>query len=159
MDAEVVGSPVDEGVGLCEPGFAEEKVVILQRVDKGIEGSGVLLSSEGNVSSVGREGARAVWKDDGDGGRRVERELMSLYKRGADDVALSSTVDEDPSGVAINIADKGKEGGLGLLGGEGRHTNAPFSQPAEFALGHCGKDRHGLRYGRNGRNRRTRRGG
>jgi len=117
------------------------------------------LSCKGDVGGVGREGARSVGEDNGDGRRRVKRNLMSLYKRRADDVALSSTVDEDPSGVTINIADKGEEGSLGLLGSERRHTNAPFSQPADFALGHCGKDRYGLRHGRGRWNRRTRRGG
>jgi len=119
VDAEVVGSPVDERVGLSEPGFSKKEVVILEGVDQGIEGGGVLLSCKSDVSSVGREGARTVWKDDGNGRRRVKGDLMSFHKRRADNVALSSTVDEDASRVAINVADKGEESGLGLLDSKG----------------------------------------
>lgn len=79
------------------------------------------------MCSVGREGARAVWKDDGDGRRRLKRDLMSFHKRRADDVALSTPINEDASGVTIDVADKGKEGCLSLFDSEGRYTNAPFS--------------------------------
>lgn len=78
VDAKVVGSPVDEGIGLCQSGFAKKKVVVLESVDEGIKGGGVLLSCEGDVGSVGREGARAVWEDNGDGRRRVKGDLVSL---------------------------------------------------------------------------------
>jgi hypothetical protein len=43
VDAEVVGAPVDERVGVCEPGFSKKEVVILEGVDQGIEGGRVLL--------------------------------------------------------------------------------------------------------------------
>lgn len=87
------------------------------------------------MCSVGREGARAIREDDGNGRRRVKGELMSFYKRRADDVALSASVDENSRRVTINIADKGEEGSFGLFDGECGHTNAPFSQSTDFALG------------------------
>jgi hypothetical protein len=108
---------------------------------------------------VGREGTRAVWKDDGSGRGRVKRDFMSLYKRRADDVALGSAVDEDASGVTIDVADKGEEGGFGLFDSEGRYANAPFSQSTGFALRHGGKVRYGLRHGHDRRSRQSRRGG
>jgi hypothetical protein len=120
VNAKVVGSPVDEGVGLCQPGFAEKEIVVFERVDEWVEGGGVLLSFESDVSSVGRKGARAVWKDDGDGRRRrVKRNCVSLYKRGADHVTLSSAVNEDARRMAVDVTDKSEEGGLGLFDSEG----------------------------------------
>jgi hypothetical protein len=44
VNAEVVGFPVDEGISFSQPGFAEEKVVVFERVDEGIKSGGVLLS-------------------------------------------------------------------------------------------------------------------
>jgi hypothetical protein len=149
VDAEVIGAPVDERVGVCEPGFSKKKAVILEGVDQGIEDGRVLLSYKGNVGSMGRKGTRAIWEDDGDGRRRLKRDLMSFYKRRAADVALSTPINEDASGVTIDVADKGKEGCLGLFDSEGRYANVPFLQLMDFALRHGGKNRYGLRHGYN----------
>jgi hypothetical protein len=56
-DAKVVCPPVDEGIGLGQPWFAQNEVIFLQGVDNGGEGCGVFLSLEGNVGEVGGEGS------------------------------------------------------------------------------------------------------
>jgi hypothetical protein len=147
VDVEVIGSLVDEWVGLCELGFSKKEVVILEGVDQGIEGGGVLLSCKGNVGSVGREGVRTIWKDDGNGDRRVKGDLILFHKGRADDVALSSPINENASRVTIEIADKCEKGYLGLFNSKDRYANAPFLQLRDFALRHDGKNRYGLRHG------------
>lgn len=119
MNAKVVGAPVDERVGLCQPGFAEKEIIVFERVDEWVEGGGVLLSFEGDVGSVGRKGTGAVWKDDGNGRRRVKRNCVSLGKRRADHVTLSSTINEDASRMAVDVADKSEKGRFGLFDSEG----------------------------------------
>jgi hypothetical protein len=59
---------------------------------------------------------------------------MSFDKRRADDVALSTPINENASGMTIDVADKGKEGCPGLFNSKGRYANAPFSQSTDFAL-------------------------
>lgn len=54
-DAKVVCSPVDEGINLGQPWFAQEEVVFLQGINNGSERCGVLLSLEGDVCKVGRK--------------------------------------------------------------------------------------------------------
>ena len=93
VNAKVVGSPVDERVGLGQPGFAKKEVVIFERVDKRIKVGGVLLSCEGDLGSVGRKGSGAVWESDGNGGGGAKRYFVLFYKRRANDISLSSAVD------------------------------------------------------------------
>jgi len=52
VDAKVVCSPVDERVGLGQPWFAQNKIVLLEGVDNGGQGCGVFLSLEGYVGQV-----------------------------------------------------------------------------------------------------------
>jgi hypothetical protein len=48
-------------------------------------------------------------------------------ERGGDDITLRSSVDKDPSSVAVDIAYKSEKGGFGLVDGKRRDANAFLS--------------------------------
>lgn len=52
---EIVGSPVDRRVDGSEPGFAEDEIVVLERVEEGIKVIGVLVTGNRDGAGVGRD--------------------------------------------------------------------------------------------------------
>jgi hypothetical protein len=52
---EIVGSPVDRRVDGSEPGFAEDEIVVLERVEEGIQVIGVLVTGNRDGAGVGRD--------------------------------------------------------------------------------------------------------
>ena len=52
---EIVGSPADGRVDGSEPGLAEDEIVVLERVEEGIEVIGVLVTGKGDGAGVGRD--------------------------------------------------------------------------------------------------------
>lgn len=136
MDAKSVGSPVDGRINVGEPGFAQDEVIFLERVDDRVDSGGVLLTLEGDVSGVGRKGLMTIWKNDRDGRGRLHRDVVLFDEGGRDHIALSASIDKDPSRVTVDIADESKQGGRCLVNRERMKTQAFLvTQTTGFALG------------------------
>jgi hypothetical protein len=52
---EIICSPVDRRVDGSEPGFTEDEIVVLERVEEGIKIIRVLVSGDRDRASVGRD--------------------------------------------------------------------------------------------------------
>ena len=92
-EVEVIGPPVDEGVGGSQPRFPENEIVVGEWVNEGIEVVGVVVASDGEGASGGRDGGGTVGKNDGNGGTRDAWERVLFSKRRRDHVALRTTID------------------------------------------------------------------
>lgn len=63
---------------------------------------------------------------------------MSFLEGGADDVPLSTAIDEDACGVAIDRANECEQRALSLSRCEGLQSNRTFVHTSQFALGERG---------------------
>ena len=65
-EVEIVISPVDIGIDVGQPGFAEDEMVVVEGVDKGIEFVIVVVAGNGESGDVGGDGRRTIGKNDWD---------------------------------------------------------------------------------------------
>ena len=77
---EIVGAPIDVGINIGEPRFAENEVVFLKGINKGVEVFRISVALEVNGSGVFGDGG-AVGKNNRNG--------VLFLKRGTNDVSLN----------------------------------------------------------------------
>ena len=77
---EIVGAPIDVGIDISEPGFTENEVVFLQRVDERVEVFRIRVALEVDGSSVFGDGEGTVGKDNGNGGTGMNRDGVLFLK-------------------------------------------------------------------------------
>ena len=71
---QVVGAPVNVGVGGCEPWLPEDEIIRFERVEEGVEVISEVVAGEGNGDGVLSDGGGAVRKDNGNGVAGMEGE-------------------------------------------------------------------------------------
>jgi len=106
-EMEIIVSPVDIGIDVGQPGFAENEMVVVEGVDESIEFVVVIVPSDGESGGVGGDGRRTVGEDDWDWWTVNARERMFFDKGRTDHVSLCTTVNQNTSRVTSHITDKG----------------------------------------------------
>jgi len=106
-EMEIIVSPVDVGIDVGQPGFAENEMVVVEGIDEGIEFVIVIVAGDGESGGVGGDGRRTIGKNDWDWWIIDAREGMFFDKRRTDDVSFCTRIDQNTSRVTSHITDKG----------------------------------------------------